>query len=135
MPTENRSADARLAQTGCSACPVTGCSLQSAETGTISLDGPADEGLARQGVSPEPRDPLGSGEGSTTADHDGSGLLTGWPFAAASLGVFLLPVLLGVCGAILGGAGPLGQAPGALLGLLVGMGGTMLIARLVWSRS
>lgn len=49
--------------------------------------------------------------------------LTGWRFTFTSAGVFLLPVLLAIVGAIYGGAEDnlSGQAIGGGLGLLLGM--------------
>jgi hypothetical protein len=78
-------------------------------------------------------------------DPAGNGPLRGGRFALASLGLFLVPLLLATIGAIVGmgtgemGTGgtdnPNGQFLGASGGLLIGMVGSIVVTRVLRARS
>ncbi len=100
-------------------CPnCGGCSnLQQVDVaeGDLHLDGPVSN----------------TADGST-ANH---GPLQGPRFALASLGLFLVPALLAMIGASLGGSDQDGQILGAASGLFVGILGAMVVARVFRSES
>ena len=64
-----------------------------------------------------------------------NGPLQGARLALASLGLFLVPVLLAMIGASLGASDQNGQILGAPGGLFVGMLGVMVVARMLHSES
>lgn len=74
-----------------------------------------------------------SGPACTLANHPtaSDGPLRGVPFALASLGLFIVPALLAMVGAILGASDQNGQFLGATSGLLVGMLVCVVVARVL----
>ena len=102
MHSDHRLAVAEPPPPGCSSCSMPGCSQQLAEV---------------ECSSPEPENPRP---------------MTGWSFAAASVGMFLLPGLAAIAGAILGRGTLGGQLAGGVIGLALAMGGCVLFAKLFW---
>ena len=81
-----------------------------------------------------------AGSNSLLADSASDAPLQGARFALASLGLFLVPVLLAMAGALWGGnhwggGHENGQFLGASAGLLLGMAGSMVVARMFQVRS
>ena len=61
---------------------------------------------------------------------DGGGL-SGWRLTVSAAGTFLLPLALAALGAKLCGPDQVGQLVGALVGLVVGVGGSLVLATFV----
>ena len=119
-------ADNRRAYPGCSACALPGCPESPAATGPAQLAG----NVPQESHGVHLPDTLGSDRPGP--DLDETGPLRGWQFAIASFGIFPLPVLLAICGAILGTGSLGGQLVWAMVGLGIGMGGTAVVARTMW---
>ena len=68
------------------------------------------------------------------ADPSAGELLVGWRLAAASLGFFVLPVLLAIAGGLWAGESRPGQLAGALAGLSLGAAGCWLVSRAFFGR-
>lgn len=64
------------------------------------------------------------------AEPDG-GPLAGWRLAGVSMGLFLGPILLAVVGTVCFSTGPERQSLGAMSGLVAGIGGSVVVARLM----
>ena len=60
-----------------------------------------------------------------------AGHLTGWRLVAASMGLFIGPILLALTGAACLASRPGSQLLGAMTGLLLGIGGSVTVARLI----
>ncbi len=60
-------------------------------------------------------------------------LLEGWPLAGAAAGVFLMPLLMAMAGAVIVGDSAVGQLAGGAAGLALGMLLARSITRLVGS--
>ena len=60
-----------------------------------------------------------------------AGQLTGWRLATASIGLFLGPILLALTGAACFPSRPESQLLGAMVGLLLGIGGSVAVAKLI----
>ncbi|NQU20225.1 MAG: hypothetical protein HQ567_03010 [Candidatus Nealsonbacteria bacterium] len=71
----------------------------------------------------------GAGGGNETGPDVGT--LAGWRLAAVSIGLFLGPILLALIGAACFSARAESQLLGAIAGLLIGIGGSVAVARLV----
>ena len=59
------------------------------------------------------------------------GTLSGWRLAAMSMGLFLGPILLALIGAACLASRPESQLLGAMAGLLLGIGGSVTVAKLM----
>ena len=129
-------------QAECPSC--SGCSLHEnyrhSEFGVAAGIGTRD--LQSSGSSNFLADPGSLADSGSLANPGAAsdGPLRGVRFALASLGLFLVPILLAIAGAIWGGGDwgrgdPNGQFLGATSGLLVGMVGSMVVARVLRARS
>lgn len=67
----------------------------------------------------------------TDPNHHQSGGLQGWGLVLPAGGVFLVPLVLAVIGAVIAGSSRIAQIIGALSGLLIGTAGAAIIARLL----
>ncbi len=63
-------------------------------------------------------------------DQVGGGL-TGWKLAAAAVGMFLLPLLAAIAGAVLAGEGNNQKFLGAVIGLAVGVFVAVLVTKVI----
>jgi hypothetical protein len=135
-------ADNRQAYSGCSACALPGCPEGSAamdSTRQAANIAPELHGMHRPGaVDSAASESVGAVAGmapDTGFDGDFSGgPLRGWKFALASFGTFPLPILLAIGGAVLGAGSLGGQLVGAMAGLGIGMGSTVVMARYMWRK-
>ena len=76
-----------------------------------------------------------TGDARDTSDEDNGPVIEGGPFVWSAIGVFLLPLLLALAGALVADSygGP--ELVGAACGLGLGMVGSILLARCIGQRS